>query len=108
MTSDAFRPQSRNIIAQSGGATANLHTASGSVPVGMPAHLESRSYGFKELAVLYFPNIAPASASIRLKAWIKDSPELLQTLAGTNYHLTARVLTPRQTCMIENAFGSPF
>lgn len=77
MTSDAFRPQPRNIIAQSGGATANLHTASGSVPVGMPAHLESRSYGFKELAVLYFPNIAPASASIRLKAWIKDSPRIV-------------------------------
>lgn len=104
MTSDAFRPQSRNIAATLGGVAAHLHTASGSVP----AHLEKRSYGFKELAVLYFPNIAPASASIRLKAWIKDSPELLQILAGTNYHLTARVLTPRQAGMIENAFGSPF
>ncbi|MEO5247382.1 DUF4248 domain-containing protein, partial [Bacteroides ovatus] len=31
------------------------------------ANLSNRSYGFKELAVLYFPNIAPASASIRLK-----------------------------------------
>ena len=62
----------------------------------------------KNLQCFISPNIAPASASIRLKAWIKDSPELLQTLAGTNYHLTARVLTPRQTCMIENAFGSPF
>ena len=30
-------------------------------------NLTNRSYGFKELAVLYFPNIAPASASIRLK-----------------------------------------
>jgi len=108
MTSDAFLPKPRNIAATAGGVTAHLRTASGSVPAGVSAHLENRSYGFKELAVLYFPNIAPASASIRLKAWIKDSPELLQILADTNYHLTARVLTPRQAGMIENAFGSPF
>lgn len=108
MTSDAFRPTLRNTNASGGSETAPFRAASGSVPVHVSAHLEKRSYGFKELAVLYFPNIAPASASIRLKAWIKDSPELLQTLAGTNYHLTARVLTPRQAGMIENAFGSPF
>ena len=36
--------------------------------------LTNRSYGFKELAVLYFPNIAPASASIRLKQWIRTIP----------------------------------
>ena len=42
--------------------------------------LTNRSYGFKELAVLYFPNIAPASASIRLKQWIKDDTELLEAL----------------------------
>ena len=44
------------------------------------ANLSNRSYGFKELAVLYFPNIAPASASIRLKQWIKDDVELLGSL----------------------------
>lgn len=70
--------------------------------------LEHRSYGFKELAALYFPNIAPASASIRLKAWIKDSPELLESLDETHYHLTARVLTPLQKDLIVRAFGSPF
>lgn len=70
--------------------------------------LENRSYGFKELAVLYFPNIAPASASIRLKAWIKDCPELLEALNETHYHLTARVLTPRQSDLIARAFGSPY
>ncbi|MDU1634250.1 MAG: DUF4248 domain-containing protein, partial [Bacteroides ovatus] len=49
--------------------------------------LTNRSYGFKELAVLYFPNIAPASASIRLKQWIKDDSELLEALQETNYQL---------------------
>ena len=54
------------------------------------ANLSNRSYGFKELAVLYFPNIAPASASIRLKQWIKDDVELLGSLEETNYHLRNR------------------
>ena len=64
----------------------------------------NRSYGFKELAVLYFPNIAPASASIRLKQWIKDDAELLET----NYELSNRILTPRQKDLITTSFGSPF
>lgn len=71
-------------------------------------NLTNRSYGFKELAVLYFPNIAPASASIRLKQWIKDDTELLETLQETNYQLSNRILTPRQKELIINAFGSPF
>lgn len=71
-------------------------------------NLTNRSYGFKELAVLYFPNIAPASASIRLKQWIKDDVELLESLGETNYHLSNRILTPRQRELITIAFGSPF
>lgn len=39
--------------------------------------LTPRSYGVKELASIYFPNIAPASASIRLKRWIRTTPALL-------------------------------
>ncbi|RDT74118.1 DUF4248 domain-containing protein [Bacteroides ovatus] len=68
----------------------------------------NRSYGFKELAVLYFPNIAPASASIRLKQWIKDDTELLESLQETNYHLSNRILTPKQKELITASFGSPF
>ena len=72
--------------------------------------LTNRSYGFKELAVLYFPNIAPASASasIRLKQWIKDDAELLEALLETNYELSNRILTPRQKDLITTSFGSPF
>ena len=68
----------------------------------------NRSYGFKELAVLYFPNIAPTSASIRLKQWIKDDTELLESLQETNYHLSNRILTPKQKELITASFGSPF
>lgn len=70
--------------------------------------LTNRSYGFKELAVLYFLNIAPASASIRLKQWIKDDTELLEALQETNYQLSNRILTPRQKELITTSFGSPF
>ena len=70
--------------------------------------LTNRSYGFKELAVLYFPNIAPASASIRLKQWIKDDTELLEALQETNYQLSNRILTPKQKELITISFGSPF
>lgn len=70
--------------------------------------IQPRSYGFKELAVLYFPNIAPASASIRLKQWIKESPTLMANLMKTSYRQSARILTPRQTDLIIQEFGNPF
>ena len=101
MTSDLLRPQHTH-------NAGNVRAGSAAAPGHTLRQLENRSYGFKELAVLYFPNIAPASASIRLKAWIKDSPDLLQALDETHYHLTARVLTPRQKDLIAGAFGSPF
>ena len=78
------------------------------LPNSFQPALSNRSYGFKELAVLYFPNIAPASASIRLKQWIKDDVELLDSLEDTNYQLSNRILTPRQRDLITTAFGSPF
>lgn len=68
---------------------------------------KNRSYGLKELAVLYFPNIAPASASTRLKKWITTTPALMDALARTNYRLTARILTPRQVQLITEEFGEP-
>lgn len=73
-----------------------------------PTIFENHTYGFQELAVLYFPNIAPASASIRLKTWIKDTPDLLVSMYETNYHLTSRILKPIQVQLITEAFGLPF
>ena len=69
--------------------------------------LEHRTYGLKGLAVLYFPNIAPASASTRLKKWITTTPALMEQLAKTNYRRTARILTPRQVQLIAAEFGEP-
>lgn len=70
--------------------------------------LQPRSYGFQELAVLYFPNITPASATVRLKQWIRDNPTLTAELTAHAWRPTARLLTPAQVTLITNAFGSPF
>lgn len=78
------------------------------VNTNVNTELANRSYGFKELAVVYFPNIAPASASIRLKQWIKEDKDLLLSLSEANYHTGSRILTPRQKDLIVSAFGSPF
>lgn len=70
--------------------------------------LIARSYGFKELAVLYFPNIAPSSASVRLKQWILENPTVMAQLSETNYRRSARILTPQQVEIIVDVFGSPY
>lgn len=70
--------------------------------------LKKSSYGFKELAALYFPDIAPASASIRLKQWIITTESVYSALLDTGYKRTNRILTPRQCDIIINGFGSPF
>lgn len=104
----AFSQQTRHTVSRSYASAGTSRNTSGVSQHTTPQQLENRSYGFKELATLYFPNIAPASASIRLKTWIKESPELLQALEATHYRLTARLLTPLQTTLIADAFGSPF
>lgn len=70
--------------------------------------LKKSSYGFKELATLYFPDIAPASASIRLKNWIITSEAVYNQLKETGYKRTNRILTPRQCDILVHEFGSPF
>ena len=70
--------------------------------------IERRSYGFKELATLYFPDIQPASASIRLKQWILQSDVVMKQLHDVGYRRTNRILTPRQCDILIKEFGSPF
>ena len=73
-----------------------------------PTHPRPRAYGFQEIAVRYFPTIAPASASIRLKQWIKQDTDVLAALRAANYHLTARIISPRQLDIFTAAYGNPF
>jgi len=66
-----------------------------------------RSYGFQELALLYLPYIQPRSASARLKAWIKQNPQLSKKLGHLGFVKGCRVLTPEMVRVIVGGIGEP-
>ena len=63
-----------------------------------------RAYGLQELGIQYFPNSAPASASIQLKRWINLNKALLYEITEAGYHSGQRLLTPRQVQNHNSAF----
>lgn len=65
-----------------------------------------RAYGLQELALLYFPNNTPQSASARLKKWIR-LPQLLNKLTEADYRSGQKILTPRQVDIISGHVGMP-
>lgn len=65
-----------------------------------------RAYGFQELALLYFPNSTPKSASAQLKKWISH-PMLMDQLVPTGYHSGQKIFTPRQVAIIVGHLGEP-
>ena len=46
---------------------------------------KERSWGYQELAILYFPHVKPESASRQLARWIGVSQELLSQLAANGW-----------------------
>ena len=66
-----------------------------------------RAYGLQELGIQYFPNSAPASASIQLKRWINLNKALLYEITEAGYHSGQRLLTPRQVQIITAHLGLP-
>lgn len=62
--------------------------------------------GLQELAMLYFPNSTPQSASNQLKKWMnKEKPLVKLTAAG--YEPGQKILTPRQVKTIADHVGEP-
>ena len=57
---------------------------------------EVRSYGWQELAVLYGPDLMPASAGKRLSKWVGVNPELKAELQGHGWRKGKKMLTPLQ------------
>ena len=47
----------------------------------------NRIYGHQELALLYFPNVLPSSASTQLTRFIRRDPELLSALEAIGLSL---------------------
>ncbi|MBQ6746386.1 MAG: DUF4248 domain-containing protein [Bacteroidaceae bacterium] len=73
----------------------------------MNTEFKVRSYGRRELAMLYCPDIAPASAHKKFNLWIGRSPGLLDRLRQLGYSSGQRQFTPIQVQLIVNAIGEP-
>lgn len=66
-----------------------------------------RTYGFGELAQLYFPNISKNSASWQLNRWIRENSDLTLALEKAGKRKGQRLLSPAQVKLIVQAFGEP-
>ena len=66
-----------------------------------------KSITFKELACMYFPRSTPATATQRLRRWIRKSPELYALLLKNGYYSGIRILTPKQVSLIYYYLGDP-
>ncbi len=66
-----------------------------------------RTYGFGELAQLYFPSITKKSASAQLRRWIVMSKTVMPMLINLGYNPGNRLLTPVQVKVIVDEFGEP-
>jgi hypothetical protein len=73
----------------------------------MEEKFKIRSYGFGEIAQLYFPNISKKSASAQLRRWIKMSDTVLVLLKNHGYKPGLRLLTPAHVKVIVEEFGEP-
>ena len=73
----------------------------------MEEKFKIRSYGYGELAQLYFPNISKKSASAQLRRWIKMSKAVMPLLLKLGYRAGNRLLTPAHVKVIVEEFGEP-
>lgn len=73
----------------------------------MEEKFKIRTYGYGELAQLYFPNISKKSASAQLRRWIKLSDSVLPLLESYGYKAGLRLLTPAHVKAIVDEFGEP-
>ncbi len=66
-----------------------------------------RSYGFGELAQLYFPSISKKSAAAQFRRWIRTSKTVLPMLENLGYKIGNRLLTPAHVKVLVDEFGEP-
>jgi hypothetical protein len=66
-----------------------------------------RSYGYCELAMLYFPNSTKKSASAQLGRWIRENEKLKMKLLELSYKPRKKLLSPNQVELIVGLFGNP-
>lgn len=69
---------------------------------------EPRTYGFGELAQLYFPHVTKASASKMFSQWIYNSPGLLTKLIELDWKKRSKYFTPKQVKLLVGHFDPPY
>ena len=70
--------------------------------------MKIRNYSKKELALLYFPDSLPHTASNHLMRWINRNRELCQALEARGYYRTSKHFTSIQVSIIFNYIGEPW
>ena len=73
----------------------------------MDGQFKIRSYGYGELALLYFPNSTKKSASTQLGRWVRQNEKLKMQLLALGYQPRKKILTPSQVKLIIELFGEP-
>jgi hypothetical protein len=73
----------------------------------MDGQFKIRSYGYCELALLYFPNSNKKSASTQLGRWVRQNEKLKMQLLELGYKPRRKILTPSQVKLIVELFGLP-
>lgn len=68
---------------------------------------KTRIYGHTELALLYFRNVLPKSASAQLTRWIRRDSDLLEALTKAGYHKGQRLYSPLQLAILLDHLGDP-
>lgn len=66
-----------------------------------------RAYGFNELARLYFPDVAPKTATNQLRQWLK-SQQIQEKLNQAGYSPGKKIFSPKQVSIIVDELGEPF
>jgi hypothetical protein len=66
-----------------------------------------KSYGFGELAQMYFPSISKKSAAAQFRRWIRTSKTVLPILENLGYKIGNRLLTPAHVKVLVDEFGEP-
>lgn len=73
----------------------------------MDGQFKIRSYGYGELALLYFPNCTKKSASTQLGRWVRQNEKLKVQLLELGYKPRKKILSPSQVRLIVELFGEP-
>jgi len=69
---------------------------------------EIRTFGFCELAQLYFPHVTKKTASRMFSLWIYNSHILQQKLFDTGWKKRSKYLTPKQVKVLVEFLDRPF